>query len=74
MICSTASGWMPIAARPSPTGFTSWRPRCAAIAASNPVSTTKVPCGPTMAQTKYASGCRTSCGSPPRKFSGDIRS
>jgi hypothetical protein len=33
-------------------------------ASSKPVSTTMVPDGPTIAQTKKSSGCSTSCGSP----------
>jgi hypothetical protein len=46
------SGAMPRAFRPSPIGFSILRPRFFAIASSKPVSTTKVPEGPTIAHTK----------------------
>src|SRR5215831_20762127 len=74
MTSLTSSAFTPIDCRPSATGRTIVRPRFFAIASSNPVSTTNVPCGPRITQTKYASGCRMSCGSPNRKFSGDWRS
>jgi hypothetical protein len=49
---------------PSRTGLIISRWRFLPIASSKPVSTTMVPDGPTIAQTKKSSGCSTSCGSP----------
>ena len=48
----TLSGGTSIAFSPSAIGFEITRPRFFAIASSNPVSTTKLPCGPVIAQTK----------------------
>ncbi len=48
----TLSGATSIAFSPSAIGFEMTRPRFFAIAASKPVSTTKLPCGPVIAHTK----------------------
>ena len=52
MTFSTVSGAMPMELSPSPTGLSRVRPRFPAVSASKPVSTMKVPDGPTIAQTK----------------------
>ena len=52
MTFSTVSGCNADDLSPSPTGLSRVRPRFSGVSASKPVSTMKVPDGPTIAHTK----------------------